>query len=133
MAESKSKKGSSRISFPQRVYNVLKFTEENNQEHIISWVNNGTAFKVHDLDVFSRDFLPTYFNTHKYASFTRTLCAYGFDCVRTGRQTGICKYKMQAYETILVVKVRSYMIALFQTHTQSSARTIRLPSLKSNE
>ncbi|CAJ1959791.1 unnamed protein product [Cylindrotheca closterium] len=84
-----TKTTSARPSFPQRVYNVLKLCEENDQEHIASWMNDGTAFRVHDVVEFERELLPKYFNTQKYASFTRTLCAYGFDCVRTGRQTGI--------------------------------------------
>mmetsp|Transcript_32106 Transcript_32106/g.78012 ORF Transcript_32106/g.78012 Transcript_32106/m.78012 type:complete len:578 (-) Transcript_32106:24-1757(-) len=52
-------------------------------------MNNGTAFTIHDVQQFERELLPKYFNTQKYASFTRALCSYGFDCVRTGRQTGI--------------------------------------------
>ncbi|CAJ1959789.1 unnamed protein product [Cylindrotheca closterium] len=92
MAETKpkaTKTASSRLSFPQKVYNVLNLCEENHQEHIVSWMNDGTALKVHDLEQFEREMLPKYFNTQKYASFTRALCAHGFDCVRTGRQTGI--------------------------------------------
>ncbi|CAJ1970126.1 unnamed protein product [Cylindrotheca closterium] len=79
----------SHLSFPEKVYQVLQLCEENGRTDIISWMNDGTAFKVHDLKEFERDFLPNYFNTKKYASFTRTLCAYGFTGVRTGRQTGI--------------------------------------------
>ena len=81
-----------RLPFTQRVYELLELTDEQSQEDIISWVNDGTAFKVHDVEKFERDLLPTYFNTQKYATFTRTLCAYGFNCVRTGRQPGICKF-----------------------------------------
>ncbi|CAJ1959989.1 unnamed protein product [Cylindrotheca closterium] len=92
MAEIKPKANeaaTSRISFPQRVYNVLKVCEDNHQEHVVSWMNDGTAFKVHDTEEFERELLPKYFNTQKYASFTRALCSHGFGCVRTGRQTGI--------------------------------------------
>ncbi|CAJ1959994.1 unnamed protein product [Cylindrotheca closterium] len=52
-------------------------------------MNDGTAFRVHDLEQFEREMLPKYFNTQKYASFTRALCAHGFHCVRTGSHTGI--------------------------------------------
>ena len=90
----KAKTTSSRLSFPQKVYNLLKLCEDNHQEHIVSWMNDGTAFKVHDLDRFEHELLPKYFNTRKYVSFTRSLCFYGFDCVRTGRQTGICKLNL---------------------------------------
>lgn len=72
---------------------MLQLCEESNREHVVSWMNDGTAFKVHDLEEFEKELLPNYFNTQQYASFTRALCSYGFDCVRTGRQTGICKLK----------------------------------------
>ncbi|CAJ1970125.1 unnamed protein product [Cylindrotheca closterium] len=77
------------LSFPEKVYHVLKLCEENGRTDVISWVNDGTALKVHNLKEFEQHFLPNYFNTKKYASFTRTLCAYGFSGVRTGRQPGI--------------------------------------------
>ena len=79
------------LSFPEKVYHVLMLCEENCRTDIISWVNNDTAFKVIKLKEFERDFLPNCFNTKKYASFTRKLCAYGFTGIRTGRQPGICK------------------------------------------
>ena len=81
-------------SFPQRVYNVLNLCEEQGRQDIMSWEENGTAFKVNDLDAFERELLPKYFNTKKYYSFTRALHAYGFTSVRTGRQTGICMYPL---------------------------------------
>ncbi|CAJ1959997.1 unnamed protein product [Cylindrotheca closterium] len=84
-----TKPTSARLCFPQRVYNVLKLCEDTHQEHIVSWVNEGAAFRVHDVKEFECELLPKYFNTQKYSSFTRALCAHGFDCVRTGRQTGI--------------------------------------------
>ncbi|CAJ1959991.1 unnamed protein product [Cylindrotheca closterium] len=85
----KSRATSIHLSFPQRIYNLLKFCEENHQEHIASWMNDGTAFRVHDIEEFESELLPKYFNTRKYASFTRALCAHGFDCVRTGSHSGI--------------------------------------------
>lgn len=125
MTASKTKTNSSRPSFPQRVYNVLKLSEDQHQEHIISWMNNGTAFKVHDLDEFERDMLPKYFKTQKYATFTRALCAYGFTCVRTGRQTGICKLfpgeYQESYRACSTPITSSPLHSRFlQTHTLSS-------------
>ncbi|CAJ1959792.1 unnamed protein product [Cylindrotheca closterium] len=80
---------SSHPSFPQRLYNVLQFCEDNDQEHILSWMNDATAFKVHDVEQFERELLPNNFNTQKYASFTRALCSYGFGCVSRGSHAGI--------------------------------------------
>ncbi|CAJ1960000.1 unnamed protein product [Cylindrotheca closterium] len=75
--------------FPQRLFQLLKLVDENGWEDTFSWVNNGTGFKVHDRSKFENVLLKKHFNTTRYASFARQLHAYGFDCVRTGRQTGI--------------------------------------------
>jgi hypothetical protein len=84
-----SKKGTKRVPFPQRLFHLLKLAEENGWEDIISWVDDGKGFKVHDRKKFEQELLVKYFNTTRYPSFTRQLHAYDFDCVRTGRQTGI--------------------------------------------
>ncbi|CAJ1960002.1 unnamed protein product [Cylindrotheca closterium] len=75
--------------FPRRLFELLKLTEEKGWEGIFSWVNDGTGFKVHDREKFETVLLQKHFNTKRYASFARQLHAYGFDCVRTGRNTGI--------------------------------------------
>ena len=81
-------------SFPQRLHFVLDHCEQQGRTDIISWENNGTAFRVNNLEEFERDLLPRCFNTNKYNTFTRGLHSYGFTCVRAGRQTGICKYSI---------------------------------------
>ncbi|KAL3933594.1 MAG: hypothetical protein SGBAC_010323 [Bacillariaceae sp.] len=78
-----------RVPFPQRLFQLLKLVEENGWEDIISWVDKGTGFKVHDREKFEKVLLDKYFSTTRYASFARQLHAYDFNCVRTGRQTGI--------------------------------------------
>ena len=83
------------LSFPEKVYRLLAVCEEQGREDIISWEQDGTAFKVNDLKSFQKHWLPKYFDTEKYYTFTRNLHAFGFDCVRTGMQTGICKLKVQ--------------------------------------
>lgn len=90
-----------RPCFPQRLFLLLKLVEDKGLDHIVSWVNDGSAFKVHDLKKFQDELLPKYFSTKKYASFTRQLCAYGFACLRTGRQTGICKFFHQGFTSCL--------------------------------
>ncbi|CAJ1960001.1 unnamed protein product [Cylindrotheca closterium] len=75
--------------FPERLFQLLKLVDENGWEDTFSWVNNGTGFKVHDRNKFEKLLLKKHFNTTRYASFARQLHAYGFDCVRAGRQTGI--------------------------------------------
>mmetsp|Transcript_39983 Transcript_39983/g.96478 ORF Transcript_39983/g.96478 Transcript_39983/m.96478 type:complete len:586 (+) Transcript_39983:152-1909(+) len=110
----KKKKKGARVPFPQRLFHLLKLAEENGWEDIVSWVNDGTGFKVHDRVKFEELLLQKHFNTTRYASFARQLHAYDFDCVRTGRQTGIyshpdfkrddpetsCSLKREASKTI---------------------------------
>ncbi|CAJ1959998.1 unnamed protein product [Cylindrotheca closterium] len=83
------KKKGGRVPFPSRLFQLLKLTEDKGWEDIFSWVNDGTGFKVHDREKFEKVLLQKHFNTKRYASFARQLHAYGFDCVRTGRNTGI--------------------------------------------
>lgn len=87
-----SKRSSRRVPFPERLFRLLKLAEDNGWEDIISWVDDGEGFKIHDKEKFEDLLLAKYFNTTRYASFTRQLHAYGFDCLRTGRHTGICKF-----------------------------------------
>jgi hypothetical protein len=89
-------KGSPDLTFPFRLFRLLKYSEEQQMEHVISWVQEGKAFKVHDSRKFE-NLLAKNFKMKKYASFTRQLCAYGFSCVRKGRQTGLCKYLCLAW------------------------------------
>jgi hypothetical protein len=57
---------------------MLEDVEKNGQDHIISWVNDGTGFRVHDLDRFVDRIIPKYFKQTKYKSFQRQLYFYNF-------------------------------------------------------
>lgn len=81
------------LSFPWRLFLLLKYAEEEQLEQIITWTRGGKAFQVHNHVEFERTLLPKYFKMSKYASFTRQLCAYGFSCIRRGRQKGLCKFE----------------------------------------
>lgn len=81
------------LSFPWRLFLLLKYAEEEQLEQIITWTRGGKAFQVHNHEEFERTLLPKYFKMSKYASFTRQLCAYGFSCIRRGRQKGLCKFE----------------------------------------
>jgi len=79
------------LSFPQQLFQLLQIAENNHQQEIISWAEDGKSFTVHDPNKFEAKLLVKYFQMRKYASFTRQLCAYGFSCVRKGRKPGLCK------------------------------------------
>ena len=69
---------SSKLPFTWKLYEMLENVEKNGQDHIISWVNNGTGFRVHDYDGFVNEIIPIYFKQTKYKSFQRQLYFYNF-------------------------------------------------------
>jgi hypothetical protein len=78
------------LSFPWRLFTMLSATEMEGFDEIVSWILNGTAFKVHDQEQFVRTILPHYFKMTKYNSFTRQLYAYDFTWIRKGPERGGC-------------------------------------------
>ena len=79
---------SCKLPFVWKLYEMLEGVEQSGEEHIVSWVQNGRAFRVHKLDEFVKDIVPTYFKQSKYKSFQRQLNFYGFTRITTGPNTG---------------------------------------------
>lgn len=79
---------SSKLPFVWKLYEMLEDVEKNGQEHIVSWVNEGKAFKVHKLNKFVDEIIPKYFRQSKYKSFQRQLYFYEFTRVQTGQDAG---------------------------------------------
>ena len=50
-----------------------------NQPHIVSWTNEGDAFKISNVQALEASVLGNYFITKKYASFQRQMRNYGFE------------------------------------------------------
>lgn len=70
---------SSKLPFAWKLYEMLETVHKNKVDtDIVSWVDNGEAFKVHDLQRFVDEIVPTYFKQSKYKSFQRQLYFYGF-------------------------------------------------------
>lgn len=63
--------------FPSKLWRILDDAERCEYDHIISWVDNGMAFQIHDRESVI-PILEKYFNMSKYKSFLRQLQAYGF-------------------------------------------------------
>jgi HSF-type DNA-binding len=61
--------------FPWKLYDMLDSAERRGEEHIISWIRDGTAFKVHNRDVFIEEYMKKQFNQTKFKSFQRQ-CKY---------------------------------------------------------
>eukprot|EP01082_Thalassiosira_pseudonana_P002413 g1825.t1 g1825 contig11:140205-141123(+) len=66
-------------SFPLKLYNVLQSTCELDSSHVISWLDHGRAFRVHDEEKFMEMVAETgIFRSTKLRSFTRQLNLWGF-------------------------------------------------------
>ena len=51
------------MSFPAHIYAVLENSKSNG---IIGWMPNGKEFKIHDMDRFEMEIIPSYFNNRKF-------------------------------------------------------------------
>lgn len=70
---------SSKLPFSWKLYEMLEAVHNNGFDtDIVSWVDNGKAFKVHDLNRFVAEIVPKYFKQSKYKSFQRQLYIYEF-------------------------------------------------------
>ncbi|KAL3928554.1 MAG: hypothetical protein SGBAC_012601 [Bacillariaceae sp.] len=79
---------SSKLPFVWKLYDMLEGVEKSGDQHTVSWVESGRAFRVHKLDAFVEDIVPIYFKQSKYKSFQRQLNFYGFTRVTSGPNTG---------------------------------------------
>jgi len=89
--------------FPKRLYDLLENAEKDGHSHLISWMPNGTSFRVH-CDTGSQDgvgkvamdeflvLIKTKFKMSRFKSFLRQLQVYGFHRTYKGRDRGICKH-----------------------------------------
>lgn len=65
--------------FPCKLFDMLEDAAAKNFDHIVSWENNGLAFKVHDPKTFTQMILPMYFKGQtKFKSFLRQVNLYSF-------------------------------------------------------
>lgn len=80
---------SSKLPFAWKLYEMLENVHKNGVDtDIVSWVDDGNAFKVHDLKKFVDAIVPTYFKQSKYKSFQRQLYFYGFTRVTSSAKRG---------------------------------------------
>jgi hypothetical protein len=84
----------SESAFPAKLHRMLENAEKDGLQHIVSWVQRGAAFKVHDIHEFVRRITPLYFNQTKFESFRRQLHLYGFSRVSRGASRGVYHHQM---------------------------------------
>ena len=76
------------VSFPEKLHNLLCDVENEGKNHIVSWINGGTALQIHNSNEFEKEILPKYFRHGKVSSFHRQLLLYGFTRIKEGRGRG---------------------------------------------
>eukprot|EP00536_Pseudo-nitzschia_multiseries_P005704 jgi/Psemu1/99408/gw1.110.25.1 len=72
---------------------MLDRSKIDGNEKIVSWVDNGEAFRVHLPDEFVENIMPHFFKQTKYKSFQRQLNLYGFTRIHNGPNKGGYKHK----------------------------------------
>lgn len=82
------------IPFPDKLHAMLDDADVNSFTDIVSWEEDGHAFKVHDSERFVNTILPRYFCQTRYKSFQRQLNIYGFTRETKGTLKGLCRHKM---------------------------------------
>ena len=71
---------------------MLEDAAHQNFEHIVSWVDGGQRFRIHNPQALT-EILGQYFNQTKYKSFLRQLQNYGFTRILRGPMKGVCSHK----------------------------------------
>lgn len=61
------------VLFPTKLRRLLDDAVADGNEHIISWLPDGKAFKIHDPEAFTQVILKRYFRQTMFKSFTRQL------------------------------------------------------------
>jgi HSF-type DNA-binding len=79
-------------NFPFKLHLMLESAEKDDYSHIVSWIKEGTAFKVWNNKEFVAKVLPYYFDQSKYESFRRQLNLYGFSRVARGSDRGVISH-----------------------------------------
>jgi hypothetical protein len=76
------------LIFPFQIHDMLQDASRKGFESVISWSPCGTAFKIHNQDIFTRDILQKYFNMKKFKNFQCQLLWYEFDKATRGCNNG---------------------------------------------
>jgi heat shock transcription factor len=74
--------------------NTPSFLDNNKNENLIRWSDDGNSFTVLDEDEFAKTLIPELFKHNNYASFVRQLNMYGFH-----KKVGLSDNSMKASET----------------------------------
>ena len=97
-----------KLPFPEKLYYMLEDTELNGQDHVVSFVANGTAVMIHDPQAFETDVMPLYFASSRMSSVQRQLNIYGFVRIQQGPWRGAyCHPNFQKNKKELLPKIQT--------------------------
>lgn len=65
--------------FPWMMYEILETAAKRNEEHIVSWVDDGKGFKIHNRELFVERYMKKMTKMSKYKSFQRQVNFWGFE------------------------------------------------------
>ena len=77
------KRKTKREQFPEKLYRILEELEGEGMDDIISFVNQGSAFEIHQPEAFEEQVIPRYFRQRGISSFKKQLHLYGFARLKT--------------------------------------------------
>jgi hypothetical protein len=82
------RRGGVAISFPLKLHAVLDQVEADGLADVISWMEHGRCFVIHNAKEFVDHVMPHYFRQTKLTSFQRQLNLYGFCRLTRGKDSG---------------------------------------------
>mmetsp|Transcript_39799 Transcript_39799/g.96043 ORF Transcript_39799/g.96043 Transcript_39799/m.96043 type:complete len:468 (-) Transcript_39799:1701-3104(-) len=80
--------------FPWKLRQLINDAMVEGNAGIVSWLPDGTGFKVYEPELFASQILKRYFRQRHFRSFTRQLYHYGFERVHTGPNRGAFYHEM---------------------------------------
>lgn len=86
--DSSARGPTSKRGFPLKLLQLLEDASLEGNEHIVSWILHGKAFKVHKTTEFENELIGRYFRQTKYRSFVRQLYYYRFARIDFGDDKG---------------------------------------------
>lgn len=103
-------------AFLQKLYSMV---DDPNNASCVSWTSNGTQFRVHNVEDFARNMLPTYYRHNNFASFVRQLNMYCFRKVAAAHRTVVRHGDAHRWEFVhpLFRRGRPELMALMRRKT----------------
>lgn len=101
------------LSFPWRLFLMLRDASDKGFPEVVHWCSSGTAFEIVDKKMLEVSILPRYFNSAKYDTFSRNLRGYGFHPIgkRTFAHESFRRDKSEGCDNITRVKSKKKAFA----------------------